>query len=74
MNPKQLYIETVGKPELRALWAGQLMKVYEQAEARGRLSDGYRRFLTACLSAVGVDGDFDPHFDVDRGDPEKARE
>lgn len=74
MNPKQLYIETVGNPALRSLWAGRLMEVYEQAERNGKLSSGYKKFLMACMSAVGIDFDFDPHFDIPPGDPEPKRE
>lgn len=66
-NPKRIYIETVGKPKLRAAYQEVIMEKLEMMERIGKLKEGYRKFLIACLKAAGYDSD-DENRDGDWGD------
>lgn len=66
-NPKRIYIETLGKPALQTAWQKVIAEKLEIMERSGRLKEGYRKFLIACLKAAGYDSD-DENRDGDWGD------
>lgn len=60
IGPKQIYVKCLGNLRLQSAWQEKIRQDYEAAEARGRLSDGYKKFLTACYVAAGGDVDYRP--------------
>jgi hypothetical protein len=65
MEPGTIYRSTVGNHERRGMMQGAIMRQYERAEAEGKLSDGYKKFLKSCFVAAGGDIDNDPLFTGD---------